>query len=293
MTSPEQTFYARRIEAVLRHIGEHLDQDLSLDVLSAVAGFSKFHFHRQFRAYTGVAAAKLIALLRLKRAALQLAHDDTASVISIALEAGFAGPEAFARAFRRAQGQSPSEFRNHPDWARWSETFRARHQRGLSMSAPLDVQVVSFPTTRVAVLEHKGPPETLMSSVSQFIAWRKSCAVSPEASSQTYGVPYSDPETTPPEAFRFDICGSTTRDVPANAFGVQPKEIPGGRCARVRHLGSTDRIAETVHRLYGEWLPQSGEETRDYPCFFHYIERMPRVSELDQVTDVYLPLAGD
>lgn len=284
-------YYARRIQAVLEHIGRHLDEDLSLERLSAVAGFSKFHFARQFRAYTGINATRLIALLRLKNASLRLALHGDQKVIDVALEAGYTGPEAFARAFRREQGQSPTQFRAQPDWPRWVDAFRLVPEPPAGGS-PVEVQIVEFPTTRVAVLEHLGPPDTLMASVSQFIAWRKSCKVSPVTTSQTYGIPYADPETVPPETFRFDIAGSTLVDVPQNDYGVVAKEIPGGRCAVARHRGSTDRIAETVYALYGEWLPQSGEQLREFPCYFHYIERMPAVSELEQVTDVYLPLQG-
>ena len=45
-----------------------------------------------------------------------------------------------------------------------------------------------------------------------------------------------------------------------------------------------------MHALYASWLPQSGEQLRDFPVFFHYIKRMPAVQEHEQVTDVYLPL---
>jgi len=290
MTADSGDYYAKRIAAVLRYIGDNLDADLSLERLSEVAGFSRFHFHRQFRLYAGVNPTKLITLLRLKRASLQLAIESERKVIDIALEAGFGSPEAFARAFRRTHGQSPSEFRREPDWEGWVETFRLNAQP--VTETPMQVEIVDVPPTRVAVLEHCGPPESLMRSVSTFITWRKSCAVSPEASSKTLGVPYSDPESGDPAEFRFDICGETRVDVPPNPQGVISKEIPGGRRAVTRHVGSTDRIAETVRRLYAEWLPQSGERLGTFPCYFHYVARMPRVSELEQVTDVYLPLAA-
>ena len=155
----------------------------------------------------------------------------------------------------------------------------------------MQVRFVEFAEERVAVLEHQGAPETLMQSVGKFIEWRKGCQVSPEATSNTYGVPYSDPEDTEPGEFRFDICGTAkSDDVPANSQGVILKTIPGGRCAVVRHLGSTDAIGDTVRQLFANWLPGSGEELRDFPCFFHYIKRMPTVAEHEQVTDIYLPL---
>lgn len=294
MSDTPQDFYARRIRAVLRYIGAHLEEELSLEQLSAVAGFSKFHLHRQFRAYTGFRIGQLITLLRLKRASFQLAFFPAERVIDVALDAGFEASESFARAFRRALGQSPTAFRSAPDWERWVETFKiplnTQSPGALAMNPA--VEVLEFPETRVAVLEHRGAPAELMRSVGTFIEWRKSCADSPERSSHTYGVPYGDPEEKPAAEWRFDICGATRSGVQENAYGVVEKRLPGGRCARVRHRGSTDTIGETVRRLYGEWLPQSGESTGDFPVFFHYLARMPRVSEHDQITDVYLPLRG-
>lgn len=286
MTPSSRELYARRMGKVLDYIGAHLSEPLSVEELSRVAGFSKYHFHRQFTAFTGITVARFVALLRLKRASLQLAFGVDQRIIEVAYEAGFANPESFSRAFKSAQGQSPSQFRRSPDWERWGDNFRTDSLRENSMN----IKIVDFPETQVACLEHKGSPATLMASVGRFIEWRKSCAASPVKTSGTYGVPYGDPEKTPPEDFKFDICGTVQRAVEPNPFGVVTKTIPGGRCAVATHHGSTDAIDKTVLALYREWLPHSGEEPRDFPCFFHYIERMPAVSEHAQVTDVYLPL---
>ena len=74
--------YARRIERVVHYICVHLDEELSLDALSQVAGFSKFHFHRQFSEFTGFAVARFVRLKRLERAAYQLAFDPGRAAIT-------------------------------------------------------------------------------------------------------------------------------------------------------------------------------------------------------------------
>ena len=79
-------------------------------------------------------------------------------------------------------------------------------------------------------------------------------------------------------------------DVPANPQGVITKSIPGGRCARVRHCGAHTRIGESIYPLYRDWLPESGEELRDFPLYFHYLNLMPETPEHELVTDIYLPL---
>ena len=154
----------------------------------------------------------------------------------------------------------------------------------------MKVKIVDFPETKVAALEHRGAPELVNDSAKTFIEWRKESGLSPVKSSNTFGVAYDDPETTPPELFRFDICGSVAAEVPENRAGVVNRVIPAGRCAVVRHFGSHDQIAESAYYLYREWLPKSGEELRDFPLFFHYLNLIPETVEHELVTDIYLPL---
>lgn len=287
------SFYAQKIANVLTYLVRALNDgeaDLSLDALATVAGLSKFHFHRQFAALTGTTVARLVSHWRLKQASMQLAFKPEARVTDIALQAGYGSLEAFSRAFRDMQTQSPSDFRRTPQWQQWTAAFANPLTNQELMMSAADVTIVDFPPTIVAVLEHRGAPATLMASVARFIAWRKSSTDSPIRTSQTYGVAYDDPEATPPEQFRFDICGTLTAPVADNTFGVITKTLPGGKCAVVTHIGSTDAIGPSVMRLYRDWLPTSGQQLRDAPLFFHYKKRMPEVTEPEQVTDIYLPL---
>jgi len=277
-----------RIARVCDYINQNLNEDLSLERLSAVAAFSKYHFHRVFSACTGISVTRFIQLARLKRASFRLAFEPERRIIDIALEAGFETPEAFARAFKRTFEQSPSQFRAQPQWPQWQARFEAIDQpRGAS---PMHVKVVDFPTTQVALLEHLGDPATVMETAAKFIAWRKETGLSPVATSQTFGIPHSDPNTTEPEKFRWDVCGSINEDVPANQYGVKTGFIPGGRCAVIRHEGSLANLEQSIYHVYRDWLPQSGEELRDFPCYFHYINLIHEVDECDLLTDVYVPL---
>ncbi|EIO3099510.1 GyrI-like domain-containing protein, partial [Salmonella enterica] len=98
------------------------------------------------------------------------------------------------------------------------------------------------------------------------------------------------PQTTPPDQFRFDICGSVHQPIAENDVGVVNSEIPGGRCAVVRHQGSLDSLPESVWYLFREWLPASGETLRDFPVFFQYLNFVHEVAEHELLTDIYLPL---
>lgn len=102
------------------YIDQHLDDELTVESLSQVANFSKFHFHRQFANYTGIGVFRYVQLMRLKRASYRLAFNPLEKIIEIALEAGFENPESFSRAFKNMFGQTPSAFRKTPDWGQWS-----------------------------------------------------------------------------------------------------------------------------------------------------------------------------
>ena len=81
--------YAERFAKVFDYIDTHLGEDLSVERLSQVANFSKFHFHRQFSSYAGISVSRYVQMMRLKRSAFRLAFDTQMRIIEIALEAGF------------------------------------------------------------------------------------------------------------------------------------------------------------------------------------------------------------
>lgn len=279
--------YQDRIKRVCEHIERHLDEDLSLHELSNIAALSKYHFHRVFHAIKGLTLFNYVNMSRLKRASYQLAFSKNIRITDIALDAGYETPEAFSRSFKRLFGQSPSQFRKTPNWHKWESSLSALIKKG---EADMDVKIVNFPETKVAKLTHKGSAKLVMESVAKFIEWRKSTGLSPVNTSCSFGIPYADPDTVAEEDFVFDICGSVIKDIPENPFGVINSSIPGGKCAVVRHKGSLDNVADTIYALYREWLPESGEELRDFPCFFQYLNLVPMVDECELETDVLLPL---
>jgi len=280
--------YEQRFNRVLDYIDAHLNEPMSVEQLSKVANFSKFHFHRQFSQYTGTTVIAYIRMLRLKRASYRLVFHKHERVIDIALDAGFETQESFSRAFKHTYSQSPSQFRNGPKWMPWKEKFCIQPS---VRREGMDVTITNFNETKVAKLTHRGAPELVNNSAMKFIEWRKQSGLSPVTLSQTFGIPYSDPETIDPEDFTFDICGSVVREIPEdNVQGVVNGVIPGGRCAIVRHLGSHDQIIVKVRLIFREWLPGSGEELRDFPIWFHYQNFFPEVAEHELITDIYLPL---
>lgn len=152
----------------------------------------------------------------------------------------------------------------------------------------MEVRIVQFPETKVAVAEHCGPPQFEYESSRRLIEWRIHHRLS-LVDHRTYGVHYTDPDTTPPAEHRVDFCVTYDQPVQSNPQGIVSKVIPACRCALARYLGARTRNLAAIY-LFNEWLPQSGERTGDFPIFFHYVNVGPHVLDHEMITDVYLPL---
>ncbi|MEO6360975.1 MAG: AraC family transcriptional regulator [Sphingomicrobium sp.] len=285
--------YQARMQRVLDHIDQHLDGALDVATLSGVAAFSKHHFQRQFSATFGIGVGRYVQLARLKRASYRLAFRQSEPVIEIALDSGYEGPEAFARMFRERIDQSPTQFRREPQWNSWHAAFAPLHQaRSKHMTKTFDkesVTIIDFPATPVAMMEHWGDPKAVGATIRRFIDWRKGAGL-PPGTSETFNIFHCDPDETPADEFRLDICAATGRAIEPNDQGVTEGLIPGGRCAVLRLTGSSDDLRSASHFLYGEWLAASGEEPRDFPFFVQRVAFMPDVPEHEAVTDLFLPL---
>jgi AraC family transcriptional regulator len=286
--------YQARMQRVLDHIDQHLDDDLDLETMSRIAAFSKFHFHRQFMATFGLSVHRYVQLARLKRASHRLASKDAQSVTEIAMEAGYDAPDTFARAFRRRFGQSPSSFRKSPDWAPWLAAFgpldNARSKLMQITYDQGDVTIRDVSPTPVAIMEHRGDRATLDATIQRFIAWRKAAGLSPETS-PTFNIFRSERIPENPADYSMDICVGTDRPIAPDDEQMKAGVIPGGRCAVLRVAHNTHNLEPAALYLYRDWLPASGEEARDFPIYCQrHFSFLPDRPVHEVVAELFLPL---
>ncbi|NQZ23131.1 MAG: AraC family transcriptional regulator [Colwellia sp.] len=298
--------YQENLCLVLTYIEHHLNEDLPLDKLSAVACLSKFHFQRQFSQYFGISTTAYIKALRLKQAGYQLAFRNDKKVIDIAFEQNYESSEAFSRAFKKFFAVSPIQFRKSPPWFPWQEKLnlleklrKTMKEKNISLvdNTKINVEIVDFPAINIAAYQHRRAPYLLGDSIRKFITWRKQHKLSPKVS-RTFNLVYDDPATTKPEDYRFDLCAqlplvisSTIEQSLASETAMTELVIPAGKCAKVRHIGSDEQFPEIIGYLYGEWLTRQKVSLRDFPLFFERVSFYPDVSEHEMITDIYLPLA--
>ena len=152
-----------------------------------------------------------------------------------------------------------------------------------------DVTIRDVPPTRVAILEHRGSPETLGDTIRRFIAWRKAAGLHPRTS-PTFNVWHSEGRPAQQDEYSIDLCVGTDQPIEPNDEEIKAGEIPGGRCAVLRVVGFTDNLEPAALYLYRDWLPASGEEARDFPIYCQRLSLFPEVPEHEAIADVFLPL---
>lgn len=279
--------YEKRVNRVIDHIREHLAEELTLNGLARVATFSPFHFHRVFKAITDETLFGFIQRLRIEKAAALLRDHPGQSILEVALDHGFASAATFARAFKARFGMSATEWRRGG-----AERWRARRRDGRNPGKQLrnagkargrgrrdtavvekglmSVRASELPSYRVAYMRYVGPygahgiPELWR----RFEAWMAARDLSGEAAIKL-GVAYDDPAITAAERCRYDACVVVPAGFVSDRW-VNVMDVPGGKYAVAPFTGTAREITGVWDRVFSAWLPQSGYEPDDRPCYELY-----------------------
>lgn len=270
--------YRRRLIPVLRALEQ--DPDLSIEALANRACLSLYHFHRVFTAVAGETPGEMCRRLRMQRAAWQLCYTD-ASVTTIALGAGLASSQAFAKAFRRHYGCTPGAFRRdkRKNGHLLSKDGHASdrllpYAEDHSSARSNTMKTIEMDARTLAYIRVTGPyGEGYDPVCGQLHQWASARGL---AQGEWIFIYHDNPEVTPPAQCRTDI-GVT---VPAGTIGageVEIQLIPAGRYAQSRYL-ITDRSQ------YGpRWQEHVGDIVAaglafgDGPCFelYHSVSNDP------------------
>lgn len=100
------------IQKVLYYINNHLEEDLNLDHIAKVAGYSKYHLSRIFSDTVGCTLHQYIKNKRLEKAAMQL-MDTKLPITDIAFLSGYDSQQAFTLAFKQLYLESPNVYRRN------------------------------------------------------------------------------------------------------------------------------------------------------------------------------------
>ena len=248
---------------------DHLDEDLSVEMLSRRAGYSTPYFSRAFAAVVGETPANWVLSRRVERAAERLSNG-SARVLDVALDCGFNDVTTFERAFRRRTGLTPSAFRR----VRSGEDMPARlvttGERTLLPAfrlSGLAIDVVADPTA----------PAALWQRLTKLIA--ETGIVVDSSAFRQVAFWQGDPEK------RYTCVAGFVHDEGAPlALPFVNIDIPAATCRRFVVSGGTEQIVAAYEAIFDTLLPK----LHDWPVG-NFVCELPRADGTDGV-EIWLPV---
>ncbi len=255
--------YLMQLQRGVDFIEERLDEDLTLAEVAKVAGISRWHYQRIFRALTGETLKGYIRSRRLARSRKRLI-DGELRILDIAMLAGFESQEAYARAFKKAFDMTPSAYRKLGDNRLFLHKVRfdrdyLRHIHGnVSLEPEIyeakSMTMVGLHTNCFGVDSDKnnigdhlpGLWETFLSRLSE---------IDHVIEGTCYGVVKQEREDGERLSYHAAIAVTEAATLPAGMVRV---EVPPATYARFVHRGPAKNVDHTVNYIYSTWLAQSG-----------------------------------
>ena len=93
-------------------MNENFRRDISLDDVSREVDISPYYFSKLFKQETGKNFIEYLTEIRL-RSARELLQNSQYSIKEIFAQSGYSDPNYFSRIFKKYEGVTPSEFREH------------------------------------------------------------------------------------------------------------------------------------------------------------------------------------
>ncbi|MCB1539839.1 MAG: GyrI-like domain-containing protein [Rhodoblastus sp.] len=272
--------YDERLGRVRDYIYDHLDEDLDFARLAEIACLSPHHWHRIYHALHGETAFATVRRLRLHRAAYEL-RQTTMPVERIAERAKY-DSAAFARVFKEQFGMPPARYRREGVYA---EPGCNRNEEGSPMR---EIEIRQAPPLTVAGIPHRGPYMEIGRAFDQLHNVLTTRALY-GPSQHNVAVYFDEAAITPPADCR-SLAGRSVRPAMPIASPLERLELAGGEHAVLRHRGPYAELGAAYDWLFGVWLPGSGREAADRPCYEIYINTPMDAAPKDLITDIYLPL---
>ena len=307
-TQPDlEKIYLSRINLALDYIENNLANQFTLDELAGVATFSKYHFHRIFRAITGEPPFQFIQRVRLERAATYIASRKNTSISEIAFECGFSDISIFSRNFKKQFGTSPSSFltkeieksnisqvisnnqQTRHKVTRYFCTSSNTIKWKTSMKQNKGVEINELPKMTLAYVRHIGPykgNENLFEGLwGKLFSW-----AGPRnligADTKSLAIYHDDPNITEEDKLRVSVCINVPDSTKVEGE-IGKMDLEAAKYAMARFEIGPDEFEAAWNWVYSDWLPQSGYQPDDKPCFEMYPEE-PKDGKF--VVDICIPV---
>ncbi len=274
---PEEQYYQDRINKAVRYIDAHLNEEISIADLAAVAHFSIFHFQRIYKALQGETPYETIKRQRLEKAVFLLKYYPELAVREVATRCGFPTIENFSRQFKARFNTSPSAFKKDKALQN-SRIYQEHHLKDFYTCVESKEEIPVYleewqPVPIVFIRAIYGSDGTALVQHYQYLmAWAERHNILYRGPGRRFGMSIDNPDVTPAGKYRYDFALRLEKNIPLYSELVDKGEIAGGMYATAHCTGDLMAVAKTWDFLYKDWLPRSGFVPCHQPALEEFIE---------------------
>lgn len=287
--------YTASINRVQDYIEMHLEDDLTVTMLSEIASFSKFHFQRIFRLITGESLYGYIKRLRIEKSVFMLCTNPKRTIQDIALASGFSNQASFAKALKEYYGMSASALRKQSLLE--TEMIIKMRNNGKVLSTerlynePMDFKIEVISATPVMYIRHtgsyKGDSDLFRNLFNELYTFAQKQNLL--NGKNRWFVMYHDfSELTEDEKLRMSICVSIEKKIkPKGKFGLM--QIEGGKYAIGRFKLKTNEYQAAWNTMLLKCIPDY-KLIPDDRASFEYYPPHDEIQNESRVVEIYVPI---
>lgn len=298
-----QAEYVQRIHKVQDYIDHHIGQPITVDELSEVAGFSKFHFSRIFQAMMRETLAHYVNRIRMEQASFLLAHRKDMNMTDITYELGFSDSTVFSRTYKNYYGISPKRYReeyskNCKDSILLSKYNGNTERKERATEDPPvtgQISIEQMEEKQIVYVRHTGNYQSLSVDYGKLIntlfyhARMQGLLV--DGVNWVLAIYHDNPEFGDEEQFRTSICMTVPKTQSIHEDGVLGRTILEGGMYAVGHFKiQPDQYAGAWDFMYREWLTGSGYVPRNSNPFEVYRNDPNEDENHVNIVDIYVPI---
>ncbi len=278
-TTTKEEYHAR-INRLIEYINNHLNEEIDLNFLAEMSGFSPWHFHRIVSAFLGEPLGAFIVRMRIETAARWLRYTDL-PVKEIAYKVGYDVPSSLSKVFRQFYGISPQQYRN-------DKTFVIMQPAKVKTDLDLQVEIKEVPAWQAIYICRRGDYR----QVDYAGTWRALMEFARSQGAELLDpsplcIYHDDPKVTLPERLRTDICMRVSAEVtPKGEVGV--KNVLGGRYAVFLYKGPYNQLQSVYDTIYAQRIPELECTLRDDPSAERYLNDPCTTDPSELLTEIYI-----
>jgi AraC family transcriptional regulator len=247
--------------------------------------------------------------------------DPDTLITEIAMRYMFSGPAVFSRIFRNRFGMSPSEWRNG-GWKEYSKNSKlqssryqhiSKESKELSVNADYTlinnkwsvimksektnleytVEIKQVEKKHIAYVRHTGPyagDSALFEKLfTKLMKWAGPRNLFIPGKTEMLTIYHDSPEITDEDKLRISVCITVPKGTETGG-DVGYIVMDGGKYAAAEFRIDIDQYGDAWNTVFGDWLPESGYQCSDGPCFELYLNDPSKEPDGKHHIAIYIPI---